>query len=155
MNAAPGRKQNHHLHRLHLPCIVQVTQRMTTTKAEQRVVRLRLPTTGAVNLPGMNHHRIDEDVREVRPELLLSDLTDGLVQVTETKIEIETGKGHENIHEEIDRDPDQGEGLVQETEGVVVAEIEVETDIDIEKVVGTIERRLTNRMLLKITLIRL
>lgn len=155
MNAAPGHTQTHHLLHPHLPCIVQVTQRMTTTKAEHHVARLRLQTTGAVNLPGMNHHRIDEEGKGVLPDLLQSDLTDDLVRVTETKIGIEIGIGQGSIQEETGQDLDQGEDLVQEIEDAVVAEIEVETGTDIEKAVDIIEHHRMNQMLLKIMQIRL
>lgn len=155
MNAAPGHTQTHHLLHPHLLCIAQVTQRMTTTKAEHLVDRLRLQTTGAVNLPGMNRHQIDEEGKGVLPDLLQYDLIDDLVLVTGTKIGIETGTGHGSIQEETDQDLDQGEGLVQEIEGAVVVEIEVEIDTDIEKAVDIIEHHRMNLMLLKIMQIRL
>lgn len=147
MNAASGQTQNHHLLHPHLLCIAQVTQRMTATKAEHLlVVHLHLQTTGAVNLLEMNRHQIEEDGKEVVPDLLQSDLIGGLVQVTETKIEIEIGIDQGSTREETGQDLDQEEDLVLGIEGVAAVEIEVETDIDTEKVVDIIEHRHMSQM---------
>lgn len=120
------------------------------TKTEcRRADRLHPWTIEAVELPVTIRHRTDVGEDAVVRNLPRVDRTDDLVHPTETRIGTGTEIGRGNILGETGRDPDHEEGLVLETEDVVVVVTEAEIGTEAEKAVDTTGHPRTNRILLK------